>query len=61
MEDFTFRTQLWERSENSAATTIPQPIRAARGIPADADVEVVWEITEDGDITVEFEQQEDDE
>ncbi|WP_254273755.1 hypothetical protein [Haloarcula marina] len=60
VNELTFRTKLWKRSQNSHATTIPQPILAARGVPVDEDVEVVWRIdSETRNIVVEFELEDD--
>jgi hypothetical protein len=53
--EIKFRTKLWQRSENSHASTIPQPILAARGVPVDQDIEMVWRIDQETrNVVVEF-------
>lgn len=54
-DELTSRTKLWQRSQNSFATTIPKFILAARGVPVDEEVEVEWRIDSDTyNVVVEF-------
>lgn len=58
---FSFSTKLWQRSQNSYATTIPQNILAIKSVPVEEEVEVNWEIDQDsGDVIVSFEEVDDD-
>lgn len=60
-ETFTFTTKLWQRSQNSYATTVPQSILALRNAPVE-NGQVDWEIdTEEGTLSVEFSEADTDE
>lgn len=51
-----FTTKLWQRSQNSYATTVPQNILAIKDVPVEeGDVNVDWSINEEtGTVEVEF-------
>ncbi|WP_124194769.1 hypothetical protein [Natrarchaeobius chitinivorans] len=51
---FSFIRKLWQRSQNSYATTVPQEILNIKGVPVDENVEVNWRINETGEVTVSF-------
>ena len=54
-EKIGFETKLWQRSQNSHASTIPSEILAIKGVPKDEDVTVRWEINpETGRVEVTF-------
>jgi len=54
-ETFDFTTKLWQRSQNSYASTIPQEILAIKGAPTGDDARVKWSIDrETGNVEVEF-------
>jgi hypothetical protein len=54
-DQMEFTTQLWQRSQNSHASTIPQPILAIKGAPVGDDAVVRWSINpETGKVEVEF-------
>lgn len=54
-EKFGFETKLWQRSQNSHASTIPKEILAIKGVPTDEDVRVKWTINQEtGKVEVEF-------
>lgn len=54
-ETFEFQTQLWQRSQNSYASTIPQQILAIKGAPTGESAVVKWRIDpESGDVIVRF-------
>ena len=54
-EKIGFETKLWQRSQNSHASTIPKEILAIKGVPTDEDVRVKWEINpETGKVEVTF-------
>ena len=51
-----FTTKLWQRSQNSYASTIPREILAIKGAPVDRGV-VQWSINpETGTVEVKFEE-----
>lgn len=59
-DELTFTTKLWQRSQSSHATTVPQAILAARGIPVNQNVEVNWRIDQETrNIIVDFEVKDD--
>lgn len=58
-DQINFRTKLWQRSQNSYASTIPKPLLMMRGVGVNDEIEVVWTVNEDGEIIVEFEAVED--
>ena len=54
-EKIGFETKLWQRSQNSFASTIPKEILAIKGVPKNEDVTVKWEINpETGNVEVSF-------
>jgi hypothetical protein len=54
-ENFEFTTKLWKRSQNSYASTIPQPILAIKSAPTGDDARVKWSINPDtGKVELEF-------
>lgn len=59
---FEFTTKLWQRSQSSYASTIPQEILAIKGAPTGDDVRVKWSINpETGAVEVRFVEETDDE
>lgn len=55
VEKFDFTTKLWQRSQNSYASTIPREILAIKGAPTGDDARVKWSINpETGKVEVEF-------
>jgi hypothetical protein len=51
--------KLWQRSQNSYATTIPREILAIKDVPVNSDVQVEWSINpETGTVEVEFTEKE---
>lgn len=56
-DEINFRTKLWQRSQNSYASTVPKPLLMMRGVGVNDEIEVVWTVNEDGGIVVEFEQE----
>ena len=51
-----FTTKLWQRSQNSYASTVPREILAIKGAPVDTNSVVRWSINpETGKVEVEFE------
>jgi 23S rRNA maturation-related 3'-5' exoribonuclease YhaM len=53
---FHFTTKLWQRSQNSYATTIPKEVLAIRGVTTD-NAQVEWHINQEtGSLEVEFTQ-----
>lgn len=59
-DNFEFTTKLWQRSESSYGTTIPQNILAIKNAPVE-NGEVVWSINPDtGKVEVEFQEREED-
>ncbi|MDS0474338.1 hypothetical protein [Natrinema sp. 1APR25-10V2] len=53
---FTFTTKLWQRSQNSYASTIPHNILAIKGVPTQSDVNVRWSLNDAGEVIVDFEE-----
>lgn len=54
-ERMEFTTQLWQRSQNSHASTVPREILAIKGAPVGDDAIVKWSINPDtGKVEVEF-------
>lgn len=54
-ENFEFTTKLWQRSQNSYASTIPQEILAIKSAPTGDDARVKWSINPDtGTVEIEF-------
>lgn len=59
---FEFTTKLWQRGQNSHASTIPREILAIKGVPTENDVSVKWRINQDsGAVEVRFETEVNDE
>lgn len=57
---FELTTKLWQRSQNSHATTIPKEILAIKGAPTGEGAIVTWRINQDtGAVEVEFGVEED--
>lgn len=53
-----FSTKLWQRSQNSHASTIPKEILAIKGVSLEGDTEVKWSINPDtGKVEVEFDEE----
>lgn len=60
-ENFEYTTKIWQRSQNSYASTIPQQILAIKGAPVGDDAYVSWSINpETGNVEVEFVEKEED-
>ena len=56
-ERMEFRTKLWQRSQNSHASTIPREILLIKNAPVGDGAEVVWTInSETGQVEVNFEE-----
>lgn len=56
---YSFTTKLWQRGENSHASTVPKEILALRGAPVE-NCDVEWSINEEtGKVEVEFRERED--
>jgi hypothetical protein len=54
-ETFGFTTKLWQRSQNSYASTIPKEILAIKGAPTGEGAQVEWSINQEtGKVEVEF-------
>jgi len=54
-DKFEFETSLWQRSQNSYATTIPKQILAIKGAPTGEDARVKWSIDQEtGDVVARF-------
>lgn len=61
-DQFSFQTKLWQRSQNSYASTIPQSVLALKGAPTGDDAVVRWSVEADtGRIYVEFDTEDDEE
>lgn len=59
-ETFDFTTKLWQRGQNSHASTIPQEILAIKGAPTGDGAIVRWSINpETGTVEVEFDTEDD--
>lgn len=48
-ESFEFTTKLWQRSQNSYASTIPREVLAITNAPTGDDAVVKWTISTDPD------------
>lgn len=54
-DTFDFSTKLWQRSQRSYASTIPQQILLLKDVPTDEDTFVHWSVESDtGRVYVEF-------
>lgn len=54
-ENFQFTTKLWQRSQNSHASTIPREILLVKDAPIGEGAEVRWSLNaETGSVEVEF-------
>lgn len=59
-EQFSFETNLWQRSQNSYATTVPRELLAIRGAPVE-NAKVEWSINQEtGNVVAEFKERDDD-
>jgi hypothetical protein len=60
-DQFTYESKLWQRGENSYATTVPQGLLAVRGAPVE-NGKVEWSIDqESGNVVAEFKERDLDE
>jgi len=58
-ERMHFQTKLWQRSQNSYATTIPREILLIKNAPTGDDAVVTWSINPDtGNVELKFEKDE---
>ena len=54
-ESFNFETKLWQRSQNSYASTIPREVLLVKSAPTGDDARVRWSVEQDtGRVYVEF-------
>jgi hypothetical protein len=59
-ETFDFTTKLWQRGQNSYASTIPKELLAIKNAPVGEDAVVKWSINPDtGNIEIQFDTEDD--